>query len=332
VVIDTPELAQSPGAQMFANRLRKNLQRLGKQARRENVGCWRMYDADMPEYSLAVDLYTGAGPDEGQRWLYVQEYAAPQTVDPVAARRRREEALAVLPEVTGIALDHVHLRTRKRQKDGGQYSKVNRREEFHVVEEAGLKVQVNLDDYLDTGLFLDHRKTRQRLGAAASGARFLNLFCYTGVATLHAAAGGATSSLSIDLSRTYLDWARANLDLNGFAADRHGLLQADCLQWLSDQQGRPAFDLIFLDPPTFSNSARMQGVLDVQRDHAVLIGQCMGLLSPQGLLVFSTNAQKFALDPGVSEQFRVADISPATLPFDFQGNPRIHRCFELRHA
>jgi 23S rRNA (guanine2445-N2)-methyltransferase / 23S rRNA (guanine2069-N7)-methyltransferase len=331
VVIDLPELAQSPGAQMFANRLRKNLQRLGKQARRENVGCWRLYDADMPEYSLAIDLYTGGGKDEGQRWLYVQEYAAPQTVDPVAARRRREEALAVLPEVTGIALDHVHLRTRKRQKDG-QYEKVSRREEFHVVEEAGLKIRVNLDDYLDTGLFLDHRKTRQRLGAAAKGARFLNLFCYTGVATLHAASGGATSSLSIDLSRTYIDWARANLDLNGFAADRHELLQADCLQWLASQQVRPMFDLIFLDPPTFSNSARMEGILDVQRDHAVLIGQCMGLLSREGLLVFSTNAQKFAFDPMVSKQFQVANISSATLPFDFQGNPRIHRCFELRHA
>jgi 23S rRNA (guanine2445-N2)-methyltransferase / 23S rRNA (guanine2069-N7)-methyltransferase len=151
------------------------------------------------------------------------------------------------------------------------------------------------------------------------------------VATLHAASGGATSSLSIDLSRTYIDWARANLDLNGFGADRHELLQADCLQWLANQQGRPTFDLIFLDPPTFSNSARMEGILDVQRDHAVLIGQCMALLSPEGLLVFSTNAQKFALDPGISQQFQVADISPATLPFDFQGNPRIHRCFELRH-
>jgi 23S rRNA (guanine2445-N2)-methyltransferase / 23S rRNA (guanine2069-N7)-methyltransferase len=331
VVLDTPELTQTPGAQMFANRLRKNLQRLGKQARRENVGCWRLYDADMPEYSLAIDMYTGAGPDAGQRWLYVQEYAAPHTVDPVAARRRREEALSVLPEVTGIALDHVHLRTRRRQKDG-QYEKVSRREEFHVVEEAGLKIRVNLDDYLDTGLFLDHRLTRQRLGTAAKGARFLNLFCYTGVATLHAASGGAASTLGIDLSRTYLDWARANLELNAFAADRHGLLQADCLQWLADQPAKPTFDLIFLDPPTFSNSARMQGVLDVQRDHAVLIGQCMGLLSREGLLVFSTNAQKFALDPGVSEQFRVTDISSATLPFDFQGNPRIHRCFELRHS
>jgi 23S rRNA (guanine2445-N2)-methyltransferase / 23S rRNA (guanine2069-N7)-methyltransferase len=332
VVIDTPEIAQSPGAQMFANRLRKNLQHLGRQARRASVGCWRLYDADMPEYALAVDLYTGAGPDEGQRWLYVQEYAAPQTVDPVAARRRREEALAVLPEVTGIALDHVHLRTRRQQKGSGQYEKVSRREEFHVVEEAGLKIRVNLDDYLDTGLFLDHRLTRQRLGAAAQGGRFLNLFCYTGVATLHAAAGGATSSLSIDLSRTYLDWARENLGLNGFPPGRHELLQADCMQWLSGQQGSPAFDLIFLDPPTFSNSARMEGVLDVQRDHAMLIGQCMGILSPQGLLVFSTNAQKFALDPAVAEQFRVSDISAATLPFDFQGNPRIHRCFELRHG
>jgi 23S rRNA (guanine2445-N2)-methyltransferase / 23S rRNA (guanine2069-N7)-methyltransferase len=333
VVIDAPEIAQTTGAQMFANRLRKNLQRLGKQARREGVGCWRLYDADMPEYALAVDLYTGTGPDEGERWLYVQEYAAPHTVDPAAARRRREEALSVLPEVTGIALDHVHLRTRRRQKDGGQYSKLNRREEFHVVEEGGLKVRVNLDDYLDTGLFLDHRLTRQRLGAAAKGTRFLNLFCYTGVASLHAAGGGARSTLGIDLSRTYLDWARANLELNGFTADRHDLLQADCMQWLADQQGgAPAFDLVFLDPPTFSNSARMQGVLDIQRDHAMLVRQCMGLLAREGLLVFSTNAQKFAFDPGVSEQFRVSDISSGTLPFDFQGNPRIHRCFELRHA
>ena len=173
----------------------------------------------MPEYALAVDLYTGAGPDDGRRWLYVQEYAAPHTVDPIAARRRREEALSVLPEVTGIALDHVHLRTRRRQKDGGQYEKLNRREEFHVVEEAGLKVRVNLDDYLDTGLFLDHRLTRQRLGAQSKGKRFLNLFCYTGVATLHAVAGGAGQFAQHRHCRA-LTWTgrAANLELNGFAA------------------------------------------------------------------------------------------------------------------
>jgi 23S rRNA (guanine2445-N2)-methyltransferase / 23S rRNA (guanine2069-N7)-methyltransferase len=330
IVIDDPAVGQGSGAQMFANRLRKNLQRLGKIARRENVGCWRLYDADMPEYSLAIDIYTGAGPDTGKRWLYVQEYAAPVTVDPEAARRRREEALAVLPEVTGVPLTDIRLRTRRKQKDGGQYARQGRREEFHVVEEGGLQVRVNLDDYLDTGLFLDHRLTRQLIGRRAGGKRFLNLFCYTGVATLHAVAGGAASSLSVDMSRTYLDWAAANLAQNQLQGPGHALLQADAVRWLADQPTAPAFDLIFLDPPTFSNSARMQDILDTQRDHAMLIGHCMRMLAPQGMLIFSTNAQRFELDSVISEKFRVADISAPTLPFDFQGNPRIHRCFELQ--
>ncbi|HTQ36008.1 MAG TPA: bifunctional 23S rRNA (guanine(2069)-N(7))-methyltransferase RlmK/23S rRNA (guanine(2445)-N(2))-methyltransferase RlmL, partial [Steroidobacteraceae bacterium] len=201
VLIDDLQIAQSAGAQMFANRLRKNLARLGRTARREGVGCWRLYDADMPEYALAVDLYTGAGPDAGRRWLYVQEYAPPATVDAAAARRRREEALAVLPEVTGVPFADIRLRVRRRQKEGGQYGKRGATERFHVVEEAGLKLRVNLDDYLDTGLFLDHRLTRARVGREAAGKRFLNLFCYTGVATVHASAAGAASTLSIDLSR-----------------------------------------------------------------------------------------------------------------------------------
>ncbi|MEO6079417.1 MAG: bifunctional 23S rRNA (guanine(2069)-N(7))-methyltransferase RlmK/23S rRNA (guanine(2445)-N(2))-methyltransferase RlmL [Steroidobacteraceae bacterium] len=330
IIIDDPATAQGSGAQMFANRLRKNVQRLGKIARRENVGCWRIYDADMPEYALAIDLYTGAGSDAGKRWLYVQEYAAPATVDPEAARRRREEALAVLPEVTGIPLTDIRLRTRRKQKDGGQYAKLNRREEFHIVEEGGLKVRVNLDDYLDTGLFLDHRLTRQLLGRRAGGKRFLNLFCYTGSATLHAVAGGAASSLSVDMSRTYLDWAAANLAENGLQGPQHQLLQADAIQWLAAHPTAAVFDLIFLDPPTFSNSARMQDILDTQRDHAMLIGHCMRLLAPEGMLLFSTNAQRFELDSVISAEFRVADLSAPTLPFDFQGNPRIHRCFELQ--
>jgi len=331
IVIDNPDIAQGSGAQMFANRLRKNLQRLGKLARRENVGCWRVYDADMPEYALAVDQYTGAGPDAGKRWLYVQEYEAPVSIDPEAARRRREEALAVLPAVTGVPLADIRLRTRRKQKDGGQYAKLNRREEFHVVEEGGVKLQINLDDYLDTGLFLDHRLTRMRIGQMARGRRFLNLFCYAGVATLHAVAGGAVSSLSVDLSRTYLDWAASNLALNGFSGPAHRLLQADALRWLAEQPSAPTFDLIFLDPPTFSNSARMQGVLDTQRDHAMLINDAMRLLSKDGTLLFSTNAQRFSLDTSIHSAFRVADLSKVTLPFDFQGNPRIHQCFELQH-
>jgi 23S rRNA (guanine2445-N2)-methyltransferase / 23S rRNA (guanine2069-N7)-methyltransferase len=332
VIIDDATIAQSSGAQMFANRLRKNLQHLGKAAKREQVSCWRLYDADMPEYAIAVDLYTGAGPDEGQRWLFVQEYAPPDTVDPDAAKRRREEALAVLPEVTGVPLTHIHLRTRRKQKDGGQYSKLARREEFHQVAEDGLNLRVNLDDYLDTGVFLDHRLTRRRIRAAAAGKRFLNLFCYTGVVTVHAAAGGTATSTSVDLSRTYLDWARQNLALNGFDTESHQLVQADCLRWLDEQSAQgPSYDLIFLDPPTFSNSARMAGILDVQRDHATLIQQCMALLNPGGTLLFSTNAQKFSLDPAVAANCAVKEISAATIPFDFQGNPRIHRCYLIQH-
>jgi len=330
VFIDDAAVAQSPGAQMFANRLRKNLQRLGKLARREGTTCWRLYDADMPEYALAVDLYTGAGPDAGKRWLYVQEYAPPVSVDPAAARRRREEALSVLPEVTGIAFTDIRLRQRRRQKEGAQYAKQGSHEQFHVVEEGGLGLRVNLDDYLDTGLFLDHRLTRLRIGRESAGKRFLNLFCYTGVATVHAAAGGAVSSLSIDMSRTYLDWAHENLALNGQATAAHQLLQADAIRWLSEQPTAPLFDLVFLDPPTFSNSARMQDVLDIQRDHATLIRHAMRQLAPGGLLLFSTNAQRFALDSAISDEFRVADISASTLPFDFQGHPKIHRCYELR--
>jgi 23S rRNA (guanine2445-N2)-methyltransferase / 23S rRNA (guanine2069-N7)-methyltransferase len=330
IVIDDAAVAQGTGARMFANRLSKNMAHLGKQARRQGVSCWRLYDADMPEYAVAVDLYTGAGPDEGKRWLYVQEYAPPATIDPMAARRRREEALSVLPEVTGVPYENIRLRTRRPQKSG-QYERRGESGQFHVVEEAGLKLRVNLDDYLDTGVFLDHRLTRQRLGKEAGGRRFLNLFCYTATATVHAAAGGAASSLSIDMSRTYLDWAHANFELNAMPGDSHRLLQADVLRWLSEQPTAPAWDLIFLDPPTFSNSARMEGVLDIQRDHARLIADCMRILAPQGLLVFSTNAQRFALDTDQHNAFRVADISAATLPFDFKANPRIHRCFELRH-
>jgi 23S rRNA (guanine2445-N2)-methyltransferase / 23S rRNA (guanine2069-N7)-methyltransferase len=329
VLMDDKAIAQGSGAQMFANRVRKNLAHLGKAARREQVGCWRIYDADMPEYALAVDLYTGAGPDAGRRWLYVQEYAPPATIEPETARRRREEALAVLPEVTGVPFEDIRLRVRRKQKEGGQYAKLNRREEFHVVEEGGLKLRVNLDDYLDTGLFLDHRATRLRIGREAAGKRFLNLFCYTGVATLHAAAGGAISSLSVDMSRTYLEWATANLALNGLDTPAHQMLQADAIRWLADQPTAPRFDLIFLDPPTFSNSARMDDVLDIQRDHATLIEHCMRLLAPAGVLLFSTNFRYFQMDTALS-RFRVADVSAATLPFDFKGNPRIHRCFELR--
>jgi 23S rRNA (guanine2445-N2)-methyltransferase / 23S rRNA (guanine2069-N7)-methyltransferase len=274
-----------PGAQMFANRLRKNLQKLDPWAAREHIDCFRVYDADMPEYAFAIDLY-----GRGTRHVYVQEYAPPKTVDQESARERRREALAVLPEVLGVAVSHVHSRVRKPQKGSDQYEKREDVAERHAVQEGGLKFWVNFRDYLDTGLFLDHRMVRALLRDEAKGTDFLNLFCYTGSATVYAAAGGARTTVSVDLSNTYLDWAHENLLLNGFGGREHELYRADCLEWLEEHESKgPSFDLIFVDPPTFSNSKRMEGVLDVQRDHVGMIRRSLKLLRPSGRLVFSTN-------------------------------------------
>src|SRR5580698_11305129 len=323
--------AAMPGARMFANRLAKNLKPLDGWARDQGVFNVRVYDADMPEYALAIDRYGIAGEDGPEEWLYVQEYEAPASIDPEAARRRRTEALSVLTEVTGVPGARIRVRLRRKQSGAGQYRKLESQAVFHMTREAGQRFWVNFDDYLDTGLFLDHRITRERLGAQAKGRRFLNLFCYTATATVHAAAGGARASTSVDLSRTYLQWARRNLDLNGIARDPHELIQADCRQWLEEAvAAHERYDLVFLDPPTFSNSKRMEGVLDVSRDHGVLIDLCTQLLNREGLLVFSTNAQRFKLDETISERHAVTDISRATIAVDFERNPRIHRCFEIR--
>ncbi|HTC50776.1 MAG TPA: bifunctional 23S rRNA (guanine(2069)-N(7))-methyltransferase RlmK/23S rRNA (guanine(2445)-N(2))-methyltransferase RlmL [Steroidobacteraceae bacterium] len=325
------QLAAAPGARMFANRLTKNLKRLDSWADEQGVFNIRLYDADMPEYALAIDRYGIAGEEGPEQWLYVQEYEAPSSIDPEAVRRRRSEALSVLTEVTGVPGERIRVRLRRKQSGGGQYRKLESQAVFHMAREASLRFWVNFDDYLDTGLFLDHRITRERLGAQAQGRRLLNLFCYTATATAHAAAGGARASTSVDMSRTYLQWARRNLDLNGVAREPHELIQADCRQWLDEAvAARERYDLIFLDPPTFSNSKRMQGVLDVSRDHGVLIDLCTQLLVADGLLLFSTNAQRFKLDESLTERYAVTDISRATIALDFERNPRIHRCFEIR--
>jgi 23S rRNA (guanine2445-N2)-methyltransferase / 23S rRNA (guanine2069-N7)-methyltransferase len=321
-------LAETPGAKMFANRIAKNLKALEKWAEREQVSCYRIYDADMPEYSFAIDRY--AEVDGARVWLNVQEYAAPKTIDPAAVQRRRNEALAALPGATGVPVEHIHLRQRRRTARGEQYEKLGEGGEFRLVEESGLKFWVNFTDYLDTGLFLDHRITRQRLRAAASRARFLNLFAYTGSATVYAAAGRARETTTVDMSATYLDWARRNLAVNGFSGSQHQFVQEDCIAWLKTAVAeRRVFDLIFLDPPTFSNSKRMDDIFDVQRDHAALIDRCMALLAAGGKLVFSNNAQKFKMDADIAARYKVTDITRATLPKDFERNPRIHQCYEL---
>jgi 23S rRNA (guanine2445-N2)-methyltransferase / 23S rRNA (guanine2069-N7)-methyltransferase len=315
-----------PGAQMFANRLRKNLKLLDSWAEREHIDCFRVYDADMPEYAFAIDLYGREG-----RHAYVQEYAPPKTVNQESARERRREVLAVLPEVLAVPLQHVHSRVRKPQKGSEQYEKRESVAERHVVREGGLKFWVNFRDYLDTGLFLDHRIMRQLLRDWAKDADFLNLFCYTGSATVYAAAGGARSTIGVDLSNTYLDWAHENLLLNGFGGAEHELFRADCLQWLESQEvWGPRFDLIFVDPPTFSNSKRMEGVLDVQRDHVGMIRRALKLLRPQGRLIFSTNYTRFKLDAVALADLSVEDITARTIPKDFDRHATIHRCFVVR--
>ncbi len=341
------EAAASAGAHMFSNRLLKNAKRLAKLAQRAQASCYRLYDADMPEYAFAIDRYAVSASDAVH--LQVQEYAAPDSIDADAVRRRRREVLATLPGALGIPPERIHLRLRQRQSGTDQYQRqspdAGDSADAHTltIEEGGLRFLVNLDDYLDTGLFLDHRLTRARLRERARGARFLNLFCYTASASVYAASGGARSTLSIDMSNRYLDWAARNFALNGMAPAQHRLERADCREWLrmaataaaaaaSEWTGGTAFDLIFLDPPTFSNSKRMQGVLDVQRDHPELIEHCMRLLAPGGLLLFSTNAQRFRPHPTVEQRWQVKDISAQTLPFDFERNPRIHRCYEIKAA
>ena len=320
----------SPGAQL-ANRLRKNLRIIGKWARREGVTCYRLYDADLPEYAVAVDLYRA--PAGTCTWAHVQEYEAPATVDPVRAAARRSEAVATVRQVLGLQEEAVFLKVRQRQRGGRQYGRQAEEGVFHEVGENGLRFLVNFTDYLDTGLFLDHRPTRQLIRELAGGKRFLNLFSYTGSATACAIAGGATATTSVDISATYLDWARRNLDLNGFRGARHQLVRDDAQAWLGSPVRQPnSFDLIFLDPPTFSRSKRMQTELEVQRDHPALIAAAMRLLSPGGELLFSTNFRKFRLQRERLGAFAVEEITRQTVPRDFERRPKIHQCWRVRHA
>lgn len=319
--------APSPGAAMFANRLRKNLQTLGRWARRAQVSCFRLYDADMPEYALAIDVY--AARDGGTRWLHVQEYAAPATIDEERARARLDEALGVLPEVLEVPVERIVFKRRERQRGTAQYERLAQEGNFLEVEEGGLRFLVNLRDYLDTGLFLDHRATRALLRAKSRDRDVLNLFAYTGTASVHAAAGGARSTTSVDLSATYLRWAERNLALNGYGPPAHQLLQADCVATLAEPPTR-RYGLIFLDPPSFSNSKRMRDTLDVQRDHVTLIRHCVARLTPDGELVFSTNLRRFSLDRVALAGLAIEDISRDTLPEDFKRNARIHQCYVIR--
>lgn len=306
----------------FANRLKKNLKPLKKRADKEGIYCYRLYDADLPEYAVAIDQY--------EHWLHVQEYSPPKSIDPAKAERRLLDVLAVLPEVTGIGSERIVLKRRQRQSGKQQYEKHADQHARLAVREGQVQLWVNLHDYLDTGLFLDHRPTRLRLGQMPSKQTFLNLFCYTASASVHAAKAGAICT-SVDLSRTYLRWAEDNFELNDLDVTPHTFIQADCLEWLREHKQQ--YDVIFMDPPTFSNSKRMQDVLDVQRDHVRLIRDALRCLKPDGLLIFSTNLRNFQMDTEqLGADVSIQNISKRSVPFDFTRRANIHHCFEIKHA
>ncbi|MEZ2583635.1 bifunctional 23S rRNA (guanine(2069)-N(7))-methyltransferase RlmK/23S rRNA (guanine(2445)-N(2))-methyltransferase RlmL [Kluyvera intermedia] len=311
-------------AEDYANRLRKNLKKFQKWAKQEGIECYRLYDADLPEYNVAVDRYAD--------WVVVQEYAPPKTVDANKARQRLFDIIAATIAVLGIAPNKLVLKTRERQKGKNQYQKMNEKGDFMQVSEYNARLWVNLTDYLDTGLFLDHRIARRMLGEMSKGKDFLNLFAYTGSASVHAGLGGARSTTTVDMSRTYLEWAERNLRLNGLTGRPHRLMQADVMSWLRDTDEQ--FDVIFIDPPTFSNSKRMEDAFDVQRDHLRLMTDLKRLLRKGGTIMFSNNKRGFRMDhDGLAELgLKAQDITQKTQSPDFARNRQIHNCWLITSA
>jgi len=306
---------------MFRNRLTKVYRHLSKQAKRLQVSCYRLYDHDLPEFPFCIEFY-------GEK-LYVAEYKRQHGMTEEEHDDWIEKSLSVMTEVLSVAKENIFLKLRQRKPGRlGQYQKYDEIQHDpiaigFIVEENGLKFIVNLSDYLDTGLFLDHRITRQMVREQCAGKKVLNLFAYTGSFSVYAAAGGAAEVVTVDLSKTYLAWAEKNMQLNGFTDDaKYKYVHADVLQYLKTI---PAdyYDMIVMDPPTFSNSKRMEDILDIQRDHVTLINNCLKGLKKGGVLYFSTNFRKFVLEKEKIKTTEIKDITKATKPFDFEG--RLYR-------
>jgi len=307
--------------QMFYNRLTKVFRHISKQAKRQQVSCYRFYDRDLPEFPLIIDMYEDK--------VYLSEYKARHNLTEEQHELWLQQSLAVISKVTQVPDDKIYLKQRKRKTDRqDQYQKTGSEMEFFTVQEAGLQFKVNLSDYLDTGLFLDHRITRTMVRDQAKDKKVLNLFCYTGSFSVYAAAGGAASVVSVDLSKTYLSWAEDNFILNHLQDEsKNYFVHADVLQYL-DELATDNFDMVILDPPTFSNSKRMKDFLDIQQDHAELINKCLRVMKKGGLLYFSTNYTKFQLAVTDLDAASVTDITKATTPFDFSGKLR-RSCFKI---
>lgn len=308
-----------PSLQMFMDRVQKNNKHLQRWAEREHISCYRVYDADLPDYAIAIDRYSHC--------LHVQEYAPPKTIDPVKAQERLDNAVSVLPEIFGVNPENIFVKVKRRQKPSEQHRKLDQLERMLEIKEDEAKLLVNLSDYVDTGLFLDQRMTRAMIKKNVKGKHFLNLFCYTGSATVYAAIGGAASTTSVDMSAPYLQWAKKNMALNGFSEHRHHFIQADCVEWMKEEKRQ--YDVIYLEPPTFSNSKRMQEAFELERDQWELLSQAHRLLAPGGKLYFATNKHNFHLDLKVNALFKIRDLSKLTLPLDFKRRQAYHHCYLL---
>lgn len=325
-LIDTFEkrLVVLEEAQDFVNRLQKNLTRLKKHAQKESVSNLRIYDADLPDFNVAIDLYGN--------YAHVQEYAPPKSIPAELAKKRFNLALVGLREVLGINREQVFIKTRARQSGKEQYTKQGNRGKFYVVQEQDAYFYVNFTDYLDTGLFIDHRNMRRLVGQASRAKQVLNLFAYTCTASVHAALAGAKGVTSVDLSQNYLNWGKQNFALNGLdvGQEKYQFIAADVFEWIKNHTNQ--YDTIFIDPPTFSNSKKFKGTFDVQRDHAALIKRAMNRLVHDGVLYFSNNFSKFELDDAICQRYQVKEITHETIGFDFNAKKPIHRSYEIRHG
>ena len=312
---------QTTGINMVANRILKNRRKLKNYLKKNSISCYRIYDADIPQYAAAVDVYE-------DRYAVVQEYAPPSEIESETAEHRLEELIAAVSESLGVEKNQIHLKQRKRQKGADQYSRMSDEKEFFIVKEGGLRFFVNFTDYLDTGLFLDHRITRGLIREKAANAKFLNLFAYTCTASVYAAGGGAIKTVSVDTSSTYLDWGKKNFELNRLNSDSHLFVRRDVLQFL--ESDFELYDLIFIDPPTFSNRKSDKNVFDVQGDHLKLLSRAAEHLKKDGEIIFSNNFRRFELDPALSELFDIQEISQETIPSDFSRNQKIHRTWTMK--
>lgn len=305
------------------NRLGKNLKHQLKWAKRQNIEAWRIYDRDIPQFPFAIDVY-------GEH-IHLQEYDTGWLMHDDEYEQWIQSVCDAVQFVSGFPAHHIHLKQRQRQKGMAQYEKTGHIGEDFVIRENGRQFWVNLDKYLDTGLFLDHRNTRKKVGECALGKRFLNLFSYTGSFTVYAATGGAVYSETVDLSNTYLEWAKRNFELNQVDFRQHHIIRADVFQYLKEAQSeKKQFDLMVLDPPSFSNSKKMQTILDIQRDQNQLIDGAMSLLHSDGLLFFSNNLRSFVLNDDLHHRYDIKEVSKFSVPDDFR-NKKIHRCWEIRH-